>query len=77
MLRLLVVDDHDIFRKGLCALLAEQPDWKIAAEARDGHEAVEKAKQIKPDVTVLDIGMPILNGLEARGRFSKRSIPRF
>ena len=70
-LRLLVADDHEVVRKGLCALLAEQPGWEIAAEASDGREAVEKAKKIKPDVTVLDIGMPILNGLEAARQILK------
>lgn len=70
-LRLLVADDHEVVRKGLCALLAEQPGWEIAAEASDGREAVEKAKKIKPDVTVLDIGMPVLNGLEAARQILK------
>jgi DNA-binding NarL/FixJ family response regulator len=70
-LRLLVADDHEVVRKGLCALLAEQPGWEIAGEASDGREAVEKAKKIKPDVTVLDIGMPILNGLEAARQILK------
>ena len=69
-LRLLVADDHEVVRKGLCALLAEQPGWEIA-EARDGREAVEKAKKIQPDVTVLDIGMPILNGLDAARQILK------
>lgn len=70
-LRLLVADDHEVVRKGLCALLAEQPGWEIAAEASDGREAVEKAKKIRPDVTVLDIGMPVLNGLEAARQILK------
>jgi DNA-binding NarL/FixJ family response regulator len=70
-LRLLVADDHDVVRKGLCALLQEQPGWEIAGEASDGRDAVEKAKKLKPDVTVLDISMPHLNGLEAARQILK------
>lgn len=70
-LRLLVADDHEVVRKGLCALLSAQPGWEVAAEASDGREAVEKAKKFKPDVTVLDIGMPYLNGLEAARQILK------
>jgi DNA-binding NarL/FixJ family response regulator len=64
-LRLLVADDHDIVRKGVRTLLEEQPGWEVAAEAADGREAVEKAKLVQPDVTILDLSMPELNGLEA------------
>jgi DNA-binding NarL/FixJ family response regulator len=70
-LRLLVADDHEIVRKGLRSLLEAQPGWQVTAEASDGREAVEKAKAIKPDVTVLDIGMPSLNGLEAARQMIK------
>jgi DNA-binding NarL/FixJ family response regulator len=70
-LRLLVADDHEIVRKGLRSLLEAQPGWQVTAEASDGREAVEKAKEIKPDVTVLDIGMPSLNGLEAARQMIK------
>lgn len=69
--RLLVADDHEIVRKGLRSLLEAQPGWQVAAEACDGREAVEKAKELKPDVTVLDIGMPALNGLEAARQMIK------
>ena len=69
--RLLVADDHEIVRKGLRALLEAQPGWHVLAEASDGREAVEKAKELKPDVTVLDIGMPSLNGLEAARQMLK------
>jgi DNA-binding NarL/FixJ family response regulator len=64
-LRLLVADDHDVVRKGVRTLLEEQPGWEVAAEAADGREAVEKAKLVQPDVTILDLSMPELNGLEA------------
>jgi DNA-binding NarL/FixJ family response regulator len=64
-LRLLVADDHDVVRKGVRTLIEEQPGWEVAAEAADGREAVEKAKLVQPDVTILDLSMPELNGLEA------------
>lgn len=64
-LRLLIADDHEIFRAGLRSLLEGQPQWRIVAEASNGREAVEKASKTHPDVALLDIGMPILNGLEA------------
>jgi DNA-binding NarL/FixJ family response regulator len=64
-LRILVADDHEVVRRGLCALLQGHEGWEICGEATDGREAVDKAKQLKPDVVVLDIGMPNLNGLAA------------
>jgi DNA-binding NarL/FixJ family response regulator len=63
--RVLLADDHEIVRKGLRALLEAEPGWQVAAEAADGRDAVEKAQQIKPDIAILDISMPSLNGLEA------------
>jgi DNA-binding NarL/FixJ family response regulator len=70
-LRLLVADDHEVVRKGLRALLEEQPGWKVEAEAVDGREAVKKAQELKPDIAVMDIGMPSLNGLEATRQILK------
>ncbi len=61
----LVADDHHIVRRGLRDLLEKQPGWKVVGEATNGREAVEKAKQLRPDVSILDISMPLLNGLEA------------
>jgi DNA-binding NarL/FixJ family response regulator len=72
-LRLLVADDHEIVRIGLRALLEKQPGWEIAGEAGDGREAVAKAKELKPDVAVLDINMPSLNGLEATRQMLKQN----
>ena len=63
--RILVADDHEIVRHGLRALLQAQPEWTVCGEAEDGREAVAKAIELKPDLAVLDIGMPNLNGLEA------------
>jgi DNA-binding NarL/FixJ family response regulator len=69
--RLLLADDHEIVRKGLRALLEAEPGWQVAAEAADGRDAVEKAQQIKPDIAILDISMPSLNGLEATRQIVK------
>jgi DNA-binding NarL/FixJ family response regulator len=64
-LRILVADDHEIVRRGLVAMIKSHPDWEICAEADNGRQAVEQANQTKPDIAILDIGMPVLNGLEA------------
>src|SRR6266436_1012565 len=69
--RILVVDDHEIVRRGLCAVLASHPGWEVCGEGTNGREAVEKAEQLKPDVVILDIAMPILNGLEATRQILK------
>ncbi len=63
--RLLVVDDHEIFRRGLRALLEPSPEWQICGEAVDGVDAVEQWKSLQPDIVILDVSMPRLNGLEA------------
>jgi DNA-binding NarL/FixJ family response regulator len=63
--RILIVDDHEIFRRGLRSLLESRADWEVCGEATDGQDAVDKAKQLQPDVIVLDITMPRLNGLDA------------
>ena len=70
-LRLLIADDHDIVRKGLCTLLSGQPGWTIAAEASNGREALKMAMECEPDVAVLDIAMPSLNGLETARQMNK------
>jgi DNA-binding NarL/FixJ family response regulator len=70
-LRILIADDHEVVRRGLCSLLQAHEGWEICAEASDGREAVEKAKQLKPDVVILDVGMPNLNGLAATRQLSQ------
>src|SRR3989442_11988333 len=72
-LRILVADDHEIVRRGLCAILESHTGWEVCGEAADGREAVEKAEQLNPDVVILDIGMPSLNGLEATRQILKNN----
>jgi DNA-binding NarL/FixJ family response regulator len=69
--RILVADEHEVVRKGLIALLKQQADWQVCGEACNGREAVEKAKQLMPDVIIMDISMPGLNGLEATRQIVK------
>jgi len=64
-LRILIADDHEVARKGIRSLLETHPGWQVCGEARDGREAVALAGQLKPEVLLLDIGMPNLNGLDA------------
>ncbi len=71
ILKILVVDDHDIIRRGLKDLLTAKPGWEVCAEARTGREAVALAEQLKPEIIVMDISMPDLNGLEAARRIHK------
>jgi DNA-binding NarL/FixJ family response regulator len=70
-LRILAADDHDILRRGLKQLLSARPGWEIVAEAKTGREAVALAEQHKPDIVVMDVSMPDLNGLEAARRIHK------
>jgi len=72
-LRILVADDHDVVRTGLRTLLESRKGWLVCAEATNGRDAVEKAREYKPDVAVLDIGMPLLNGVEATRQIRKLS----
>jgi DNA-binding NarL/FixJ family response regulator len=72
-LRILVADDHHVVRTGLRALLESKSGWEVCAEAANGREAVEKTIAHKPDVAVLDIGMPLLNGVEATRQIHKLS----
>lgn len=71
--RILVADDHQVVRTGLRSLLESKSEWEVCAEASNGREAVEKAGKLKPDVAVLDIAMPLLNGVEATRQILKVS----
>jgi DNA-binding NarL/FixJ family response regulator len=74
-LKILIADDHDLVRKGLRILIEERPGWTVCAEARTGREAVERATQTSPDVVVIDVSMPDLNGLEAT-RLIRKACPK-
>ena len=64
-LRILIADDHEVVRHGVRSLLQNHAGWEVCGEAVDGRDAVEKAAQLKPDLVILDVGMPNLNGLDA------------
>jgi DNA-binding NarL/FixJ family response regulator len=64
-IRLIIVDDHEVVRAGLQGMLASQPDFEIVGEAADGSEAVEMAARLRPDVVLMDLRMPRMNGVEA------------
>ena len=72
-IKVLVVDDHTIVRDGICALLALAADIEVVGEAANGMEALEKVRQLTPDVVLMDIAMPIMGGLEATRRIHKES----
>jgi DNA-binding NarL/FixJ family response regulator len=71
--RILIADDHDIVRRGVCNLIASQASWRVCAEAEGGKEAVEKAAALRPDVAVLDAIMPQMDGLAATRAIRERS----
>src|SRR5215470_16843426 len=64
-IRILAVDDHPLFRSGIAALLATQPDMSLVAEASNGHEAVQQFRAHQPDITLMDLQMPEMNGVDA------------
>jgi DNA-binding NarL/FixJ family response regulator len=71
--RILLADDHEIVREGLRAMIEQQAGWEICGDAATGREAVAQAEKLKPDVVIMDIGMPELNGLEAARQIKKAS----
>jgi len=73
--RILLADDHAVVLKGLRALLGSQLGWQVCGEAKNGREAIEKVGQLKPDVVIMDLNMPELNGLEAT-RHIRKELPQ-
>ena len=72
-LRIILGDDHTIVRHGLRKILEDEPDWTVVGEAADGRDAVRQVLAAQPDVAILDIGMPLLNGIEATRQIAKRA----
>ena len=72
MIRIMIADDHTIVRQGLARLLNDQPDLTVVGEAVNGRAAVDKALELKPDIIIIDIAMPQMNGLEAAKRIRKK-----
>jgi DNA-binding NarL/FixJ family response regulator len=72
LIRILLAEDHTIVRQGLARLLMDQTDIEIVGEATDGRSAIEKALALKPDVVIMDIAMPFMNGIEAAKRIRKQ-----
>lgn len=73
MTRILLADDHDIVRRGLKALLQERPEWEVCGEALSGRDAVELATRLQPEIAIVDLMMPDLNGLETTRQIRKIS----
>jgi DNA-binding NarL/FixJ family response regulator len=71
-LRILLADDHTVVRQGLRKVLEARPEWQVVAEAGDGREAVRQAEELKPDVAIVDVAMPLLNGIEAVRQITRK-----
>jgi two-component system, NarL family, response regulator NreC len=72
-LRILLADDHTVVRQGLRKILEAKPHWEVVAEAADGREAVKQAEEAKPDVAIVDVAMPLLNGIEAVRQIARKA----
>lgn len=69
--KILIADDHEVVRQGLRTILRVRPEWQICGEAENGREAVDRARELNPDVIILDITMPVMSGLEATQQLVK------
>lgn len=72
MIKILLADDHTILREGLKSLLATEPDIEIVGEVSNGYDAIAAAGRVKPDIVLMDIGMPVMNGLEATRKLKEQ-----
>ena len=72
MLRILIADDHDVVRAGLRSVLEARAEWIVVGEARDGKEAIQLANQTKPDIAIIDYGLPVINGIEVTRQIKAR-----
>ena len=73
MFRILLAEDHPVFRMGVCSLIRSHEGWDVCGEAADGREAVKQCMQLRPDLLLLDICMPLLNGLDAARQILKHN----
>jgi DNA-binding NarL/FixJ family response regulator len=73
MARILLADDHELIRKGLRAIIEGNKDWLICGEATNGQEAIERTLELQPDLIILDVTMPVLNGLQAARQIRERA----
>lgn len=74
-MRILIADDNDMVRRGVTLILSAFPEWEVCGEARDGSEALQKARELLPDLILLDISMPGLSGLEV-ARLLRHELPK-
>jgi DNA-binding NarL/FixJ family response regulator len=74
-IKILIADDHEIVRRGVRHILKSRPDWEVCAEAANGLDAVAAVKRLQPDVTILDISMPVMSGLDAAREIARLNLP--
>jgi two-component system, NarL family, response regulator NreC len=74
-MRILIADDSDVVRRGIIGLLSYEPEWVVCGEAKDGSEALQKARELLPDLVLLDISMPGLSGLDVARRL-RQELPK-
>jgi len=73
--KILVADDHEVVRQGIRTILQGRPDWEICGEAGNGEEAIRLVRQLRPDVVIMDITMPVMSGLEASRELARLQLP--